>query len=209
MLSVSSLIDFLLSLLRDEEALAEFEADPDGALARSGLDGVSADDIRDVLPLLSDCSGVTAHGRGHYDDDDPVRVIREAVRDHHAEPQVVHKTIYKEYHEHNSYFVDDRDNGVFIEDSFNQDNDGVDNKGGEIVDSTVGGNDVVGSGNDNDGVDNDGTIDGSLNEDASQNTTVEVQDSLNLDVTGRDAADDPYQTGGPDQLHAAAGGTTE
>ncbi|MGH3914504.1 MAG: IniB N-terminal domain-containing protein, partial [Pseudonocardiaceae bacterium] len=34
MLTVDSLLDFLLNLLRDEAAQAEFERDPEGALAR-------------------------------------------------------------------------------------------------------------------------------------------------------------------------------
>ncbi len=117
MLSLSSLIDFLLSLLRDEDAQAEFERDPQGMLARHNLDGVTAQDIRDVQPMLADCDGVSyrssrdhdgggysgggrgggdrdggGHSGGHRsysDDDDPVRVIHHVQKSHHVEREVV------------------------------------------------------------------------------------------------------------------------
>ncbi len=90
MLSLSSLIDFLLSLLRDPEAADEFARDPQGVLARHGLENVTADDVRDVQPLLADCAGVTHRpeaGRHHHrhDDggghgDDPVLAIHHVTR---------------------------------------------------------------------------------------------------------------------------------
>ena len=195
MLSVSSLIEFLLSLLRDDEALAEFEADPDGVLARSGLTGVTAGDVRDVAPLLADRDGVSfcgddggsgggparvqhdrpdrvEHHAPRHHDDDPVREIHHVTRNYHAEPSVTvnHHNTFNEYTYVDNRVIDDRDihiegdgNSV-AQDSFNQDNDGVDNKGGEITDSVVGGGNVSDSGNDNDGVDNDGVIVDSLNE---------------------------------------------
>lgn len=118
MLSLSSLIDFLLSLLRDEDAQAEFERDPQGMLARHNLDGVTAQDIRDVQPMLADRDGVTCSGsndrdgggysgggrdggdhsgaayhsgahRSYQNDDDPVRVIHHVQNTHHVEREVV------------------------------------------------------------------------------------------------------------------------
>lgn len=113
MLSLSSLIDFLLSLLRDEDAQAEFERDPQAMLARHNLDGVTAQDIRDVQPMLADCDGVSYRGgggdrdgggysgggrdggghsgghRSYSDDDDPVRVIHHVQKSHHVEREVV------------------------------------------------------------------------------------------------------------------------
>ncbi len=47
-----ALIEFILSLLRDPRAAAEFEADPDRALARAGLADVCAADVRSVMPVV-------------------------------------------------------------------------------------------------------------------------------------------------------------
>src|SRR4051812_5580498 len=58
MLDVSSLIEFLLKLLRDDAAQAEFVRDPQGVLAQAGLSGVTAQDICDAQPILADHSGV-------------------------------------------------------------------------------------------------------------------------------------------------------
>lgn len=49
-----ALIEFILSLLRDPRAAAEFEANPDRALARAGLGDVCAADVRQVLPVVVD-----------------------------------------------------------------------------------------------------------------------------------------------------------
>ena len=58
MLSLSSLIEFLLDLLRDEATQAEFARDPQAMLAAHGLAGVTAQDIRDAQPMLADVDGV-------------------------------------------------------------------------------------------------------------------------------------------------------
>jgi hypothetical protein len=52
MTNSTSLLDLLLSLLRDPSALAAYQEDPDGFLATCG--DVSPDDIRDALVLLQD-----------------------------------------------------------------------------------------------------------------------------------------------------------
>ncbi len=51
-----ALIEFILSLLRDPAAVAEFEADPEAALAAKGISmgGLSAADIRSVVPVIVD-----------------------------------------------------------------------------------------------------------------------------------------------------------
>lgn len=53
-----ALIEFILSLLRDPEAAAEFDKDPDAALASRGLSSVSAADVCGVAPIIADRSGV-------------------------------------------------------------------------------------------------------------------------------------------------------
>lgn len=64
MLSVSSLLDFLMGLLRDDAAKAEFESDPEGVLARNGFDGLCGEDVADARSLLSDSSAVHYSGGG-------------------------------------------------------------------------------------------------------------------------------------------------
>jgi hypothetical protein len=157
MLSVSSLIDFLMSLLRDDELRAEFDRAPDEVLARHGLDGVTAEDVRDAEPLLADVAGVRlshsgahsgAHSAGGGDGGDVATAIRHVVAQPRPEPDVVvHNVQQTTYNEHHHEHVYNDYRGAVI-DSYNQDNDFVDNKGGEIEDSQIAGRDVVESGND-------------------------------------------------------------
>ncbi len=211
MLSLSSLIEFLLDMLRDEATKAEFERDPSGTLAARGLSGVTAQDVRDVQPMLADVGGVqrVAHDGGHdgggrHDDGgrhgggehhDAVREIHHVTHEYEVvRPQVTnvtheHNTSYAEFSTDNSIHVEE--GGTYIDDSFNEDNDGVDNKGGVIDDSSVGGRDVVGSGNDVDTTTVTGSQNDSVTVDDSGNTSVE-QPRADADTTGSgdDAGDD-------------------
>ena len=54
----SSLLNYILSLLSDDEAAAEYFADPEAALAAAGLAEVCAEDVEDVLPLVLDYAPV-------------------------------------------------------------------------------------------------------------------------------------------------------
>lgn len=49
-----ALIEFILSLLRDPAAAAEFEEDPQGTLSRNGLSDVCVEDVRAVAPVIVD-----------------------------------------------------------------------------------------------------------------------------------------------------------
>jgi hypothetical protein len=55
---VTTLLDFILDLLRDPAKAQEFNDDPHAALASAGLTGVTADDVNAVLPMVADCSPV-------------------------------------------------------------------------------------------------------------------------------------------------------
>ncbi|MGQ0575088.1 MAG: IniB N-terminal domain-containing protein [Pseudonocardia sp.] len=59
-MTFDDIIDFLLSLLRDDEAQAAFEADPEGTLAAAGLTGVTGQDVRDARLHLTDSGAVAA-----------------------------------------------------------------------------------------------------------------------------------------------------
>jgi hypothetical protein len=78
-LAFSDIIDFLLGLLRDDAARAQFERDPQKALADAGLQGVSAQDIRDARLQLADSGAVCAVDDGAHSSyphgHDPVREI--------------------------------------------------------------------------------------------------------------------------------------
>ena len=54
MTAATSLLDFILSLLKDPQAQAEFRASPEQVLAANGLTDVSAADIHETLPLVTD-----------------------------------------------------------------------------------------------------------------------------------------------------------
>jgi hypothetical protein len=140
-LALTDIIAFLLDLLGDDAARAEFEADPDGTLERAGLDGVTAQDIRDARLQLADSGAVSATDDGaddpYFAGDDPVREIGYTTR-HYAAEEPAHASSADVDHADTFVTIDDRDtlffqsisdddvtvtdNSVSITDSFNQDN---------------------------------------------------------------------------------------
>ncbi len=56
-----ALIEFILSLLRDPEAAAEFNEDPEGTLAARGLSDVSYADVCSVAPVIAEKPSVAPH----------------------------------------------------------------------------------------------------------------------------------------------------
>jgi hypothetical protein len=138
-LAFSDIIDFLLRLMGDESTQAQFDQDPQGTLQQAGLEGVSAQDIRDARLQLADSGAVSATDDGarssYPDGDDPVHEIGYTRAHYAADEGAHHATI-----DHGSTLVtiDDRDtlffqqisdddvtvtdNSVQISDSFNPDN---------------------------------------------------------------------------------------
>ncbi|MGH3821507.1 MAG: IniB N-terminal domain-containing protein [Pseudonocardiaceae bacterium] len=162
-LTVSSLIEFLLSLLRDEEAKAEFMADPHGTLARHGLDHLCAQDVYDVAPMIADHGSVhvkqAAQHSAPYHGDDPVRAISHITEKY----EVTHVTV-DESPEYNLTYVDDRDTVVQIDDRDKIVN--VDDRDTTSIHA-----------------DGDVTIENSFNEDNDVNM---IEDSYNQDNDGVD-----------------------
>lgn len=122
MTSMSPLIDFLMSLMRDEQTRMDFERDPDGVLAGKGLESVTADDVRDAQLMMTD-SG-SAHPRpggsgsgGHHD---PVQEIRHTTTTFEID-QSQHTQVGDVHQQFTIFDIDDRDTTVV--DSFNSDND--------------------------------------------------------------------------------------
>src|SRR4051795_2273889 len=153
MLDVSSLIEFLLNLLRDDAAQAEFVRDPQGVLAQAGLSGFTAQDICDAQPILADRTAVAVHHHQPVHHHDPVHQIQHVINTHTVDKQVIVKhdapqyNTYNEYNQHYSYTDNSIHADTAIVDSFNQDNDGVDNKGGVISHSNVANGDQTDVGN--------------------------------------------------------------
>jgi len=59
-----ALIEFILSLLRDPAAVAEFKADPQKVLDSRGLGDIGADDVRAVAPVVVDHPSVSLRPQG-------------------------------------------------------------------------------------------------------------------------------------------------
>ncbi|HEY2204613.1 MAG TPA: IniB N-terminal domain-containing protein [Pseudonocardia sp.] len=62
----TSLLDWLLDLLRDPEARAAFQADPEGYLNQCGFNDVSSGDVHDALSLISDSDHSHSDHGVHY-----------------------------------------------------------------------------------------------------------------------------------------------
>jgi len=222
--TISSLIEFLMALLGDEELQADFRADPEGVLDRYGLDSTCGEDIRDAGPMVADQVGV--HGTGHPlfgGGDDPVAEI--SVLTEHYDV-----TIRPASNEYNIYYVDDRDiiitvddrdtvtihsegdltitdsfnedNDItVVQDSFNQDNDGVDNKGGSIDDSVVTGDDTSSSLNSDD----DATMTDSHNTTVTDTETdLSTDTSIEGSFTGNVSDDDFIDVDAPSETDPVA-----
>ena len=134
-----SLIQFILDLLKDPKALAEFKEDPQGMLAQCGLSEVSADDVRDALVLAQDNDDVsfdrdynTGGNGGHHHTPPPPPV-------HAGEDPVKYIDKYVT-NNHYTYNVDDRD--TIIDNSVNQN---IDTGGGDF-DQTIDTKTTVASG---------------------------------------------------------------
>ena len=63
--AVTSLLDFILNLLKNPQAQAEFRASPEQVLAAHGLTGVCAADIHEMLPLVTDHRSVELTSTSH------------------------------------------------------------------------------------------------------------------------------------------------
>jgi hypothetical protein len=154
MTTSTSLLDLLLNLFRDPEAMAAFKDDPNGYLAPCG--DISPDDVRDALVLLNDNQDAdfsreyntgSSHtsGHGHVPPPPPVPEKHEGESDHEAAVRYVNTYITNNY-------VDDRD--TIIDNSVNQQ---IDTGGGDFdqdidIDSTAAtGDGAVAAGDDIEG----------------------------------------------------------
>src|SRR5215468_10100983 len=149
-MSVSTLIEFLMHLLRDEKAREKFEHNPQAALAAHGLNHVSGQDVRDARLIMADDGAVHPRhgGRSHHtsaENDDPVREIHQTTAQYEAsEHHGYHHNAVGNVNQSFTFVnVDDRD--TVIDHSFNSDNHGIDNRGGNISESVLAGDDISGT----------------------------------------------------------------
>ncbi len=125
MSSMSELIDFLMGLMRSDDAQTAFEQDPEGTLAAHNLQGVTGQDIRDARLMMHDDGGIRPQGTpAPARHDDPVREIRHTTQNYRVDE---HYTVNN---------VDQTVNLFNIEDSFNS-NDNNDIRTVAIQDNDV------------------------------------------------------------------------
>lgn len=112
MRSFSALIDFLMSLMRDEDVRAAFDRDPEATLASNGLDGVTEQDIRDARLAMAD-SGPAKVSPGdlpHARPAEPAREIHHTTNNYEVDNVEQNVNLF-------DVDVDDRD--TVVVDSFN------------------------------------------------------------------------------------------
>ena len=56
----NSLLDFVMSLVRDPDAAARYAADPAGAIADAHLTDVSSADVNNLIPMVTDSLSMAA-----------------------------------------------------------------------------------------------------------------------------------------------------
>lgn len=114
MASIAEVIDFLMSLMRDEDTRSEFDRNPDAALADRGLADMTGQDVRDARLMMADCGSAQpradrpADRSGGGADNDPVREIH-------------YTTTHFEVGDVTTTVITVNDNDTVIVDSFNND----------------------------------------------------------------------------------------
>lgn len=127
MTALSEIANFLMSLMHNDQAKAEFNRDPEGSFAKHGLHGVTGQDVQDAHLMMCDDGSVhpkPGHGGGgggggggHHDD--PVHAIQHIYNNY--EVTEVDASTHTDIGEVNVLNIDDRDTTVI--DSFNSDDD--------------------------------------------------------------------------------------
>jgi hypothetical protein len=178
MTTSTSLIEFLMSLLRDPEALSAYQDDPNGYLASCGLSNISPADVHDGLVLLEDNQSADFSRHTNVGNDVHVATPPPAphpapgVTEHDAAIQYLNSYITNNYVTDNSFNQQvDTGGGDFDQDldihNATANGAGSVAVGGDVSDSpittgdhnTVGDNNVHGDGNII-GDDNDGNLTG-------------------------------------------------
>jgi hypothetical protein len=131
-----TLLEFLRSLIFDEEARQEFAENPEQALADANLEHLSAEDVKDALELMQDDSQDADFSREYNTGGNEINVAAPAPVEHHDDGGSESAVEYINKYITNNY-VDDRD--TTVDNSINQQ---IDTGGGDFdqnidIDSTV------------------------------------------------------------------------
>ena len=127
-----SLWEFLLNLLSDPEARAEFNEDPEGTLREAGFEDVSPHDLKDAIDLVNDQSEV------HYD---APQVTNDDVTAKEYIQTVINNVENHNYVD-NSYYSDsstniEADGDVTIDNSYDYDDHSIHGDGNTSIDGDV------------------------------------------------------------------------
>jgi hypothetical protein len=129
-------------------------------------------------------AGHSAGYGGHYEAHDPSAAIHHVTNAYQVDHSTVVRNVTQEYKQYATYKTYVTDNSVHadhgstvIQDSFNQDNDGIDLKGATVKDSVIAGNDANQSGNDVDSTTNQGS-----NNDDHSTSAVDSHNDSHADV---------------------------
>lgn len=109
-----ALIEFILSLLRDPSAAADFIADPEETLAREGLSDISVQDVRAVVPVIVERYDVAPRPAVQLAPPAPHHVAPHPVAPHPEPPSVVREIVTVA----NNFHIDNR--STIIDQSVNQ-----------------------------------------------------------------------------------------
>ncbi|WP_261165285.1 IniB N-terminal domain-containing protein [Microbacterium sp. Marseille-Q6965] len=172
-----ALIEFILSLLRDPTAAAEFEEDPQGTLAARGLNNASPADVCAVAPVIAERPAVVAV---HHDHDHGVAPKPAPKPAPEPDPDPVVREVKNIMQ--NFSWVDDRD--TVVDQSVNQ-NIWADGDVTQVFDQEA----VVASGDESMAAGDDATVDNTVD----QSTNIDAGGDVNV---GNDtevvAVDDSY-----------------
>ena len=151
----TSLLDWILSLLRDPDARAAFQADPDGYAADHGFQNLSTADVHDALSLLAD-GDYRFHGHHypapehweHHNHESGAHYLRSYIHEHHesfeGHDTDIDNSVHQDVDTHGGDFHQVIDNDPVVASG-----DHAVAAGGDIRDSTItsGDGNVVGDHN--------------------------------------------------------------
>ncbi|MEJ3655732.1 hypothetical protein WEH80_22440 [Actinomycetes bacterium KLBMP 9759] len=159
----ANLIEFLRSLLWNDDLRQDFNNDPQGTLEANGFDHLSNQDIVDALTLINEDNHEASFDRDYETGGNHIgggNVTLPAPEPHQSPAEYITQVV-------NNNYVDDRD--TIVDNSINQN---IDNRGGEFnqdidIDSNVvSGDGAVGAGGDLNGdvITGDGNVQGNGNQ---------------------------------------------
>ena len=173
MTSISALIDFLMSLMSDDDTKRAFTENPHGTMADNGLHNVSAQDVRDARLIMADSGSARPRNDGEHQS----RGYHDGGLSHDPVREIVHTT--------NTFEIDQSRHTDVNQNIFN-----IDNHRTTIFDSFNSADTVTAI------QDNDTTVDVDLDDDEEEDKDTDPTDSDTDTDTDKDADN---KTDAPDE----------